>query len=126
MTSGWGGRNFAPPTHMVRGSTKDLHLFRTIAPLESPKIMGLWGIHSLEALKQQMGLSFCPWCGKEGQNDGTIVNHLCTRHYCPGLVSKRCLLYFTTTSDKMQCHTQGYPCMPSHKDNGDGEVEKFN
>ena len=54
------------------------------------------------------------------------MNHLCTGHYCLGLVCKRCLLYFTTMSDKMQHHTQGYPCTPTHKDNGDGEAEKFN
>ena len=27
--------------HAVRGSVKDLHFFRIVAPLESPKIMGL-------------------------------------------------------------------------------------
>ena len=35
----------------VRGSAKDLHFFRTVVPLKSPKIMGLQGIHSPEALK---------------------------------------------------------------------------
>ena len=55
-----------------------------------------------------------------------MVNHLHTGHYCLGLVCERCLLYFTTTSDKMQHHTQECACMPSHKDNGDGEAEKFN
>ena len=67
--------------HVVRGSAKDLHFFRTVVPLKPPKIMGFQGIHSPKALKWQAGLSFCPWCRKEGQNKGTIVNHLCTRHY---------------------------------------------
>ena len=80
--------------HAVMGSAKDLHFFRTVVPLKSPKIMGLKGIHSLEALKQQVGLSFCPWCGKEGQNQGTVVNHLHTRHYCLGLVCKRFTVIF--------------------------------
>ena len=52
--------------HAVRGSAKDLHFFRIVVPVKSPKIMGLQGIHSLKALKQQTGLSFCPWCRKEG------------------------------------------------------------
>ena len=56
--------------HVIRGSAKDLHFFRMVVPLKSLKIMGLWGIHSPEALKQQAGLSFCPWCGKKGQNQG--------------------------------------------------------
>ena len=25
-----------------------------------------------------MGLSYCPWCRKEGQNEGTVLNYLCT------------------------------------------------
>ena len=47
---------------------------------ESPKIMGLKGIHSPEALKWCAGQLFCPWCGKEGQNESTveIINVLCT------------------------------------------------
>ena len=123
----WMGRKeLCSAYHAVRGTAKDLHFFRTVVPLEFPKIMGLWGIHSPEALKQQVGLSFCPWCGKEGQNEGAVVNHLCTGHYHLGLVCKRCLLYFTTMLDKMWHHGQGCPCMPSHKDNRDGEAEKFN
>ena len=92
---------------MVRGSAKDLHYFWVVSPLESPKIMGLKVIHSPEALKHQASLLFCPWCGKEGQNEGTMVNHLCTGHYHLRLVCKRCLSYFTTTLDIMQHHTQG-------------------
>ena len=123
----WVGRKeLCSAYHAVRGSAKDLHFFRSVAHLESPNIMGLWGIHSPEALKQQAGLSFCLWCGKEGQNKGTIVNHFCTRHYHLGLVYKRCLLYFTTMLDKMWHHAQGCPHMSSYKDNGDGEAEKFN
>ena len=45
----WVGRKELCSTyHMVRGSTKDLHYFRIVASLKSPKIMG---IHSPEALK---------------------------------------------------------------------------
>ena len=123
----WVGRKECCSTYpIVRGSAKDLHFFRTVVPLEFHKIRGLWGIHSPEALKWQTGLSFCPWCGKEGQNKGTMVNHLCTGHYHHLLVCHRFLSYFKTMSDKMQHHAQGCPCMPSCKDKGNGEVEKFN
>ena len=48
----WVGRKeCCSADHAVRGSAKDLYIFRTVAPLESSKIMGLWGIHSPEALK---------------------------------------------------------------------------
>ena len=73
-----------------------------MSPTKSPKIMGLKGIQSSEALKHQTGLSFCPWCRKEGQNEGTMVNHLHTGHYCLRLIYERCLLYFVTSSDTMQ------------------------
>ena len=52
---------------VVRGSAKDLHYFWVVSPTESPKIMGLKGIHSPEALKCLTGLSFCPWCGPSRQ-----------------------------------------------------------
>ena len=38
--------------------------------------MGLMGIHNPDALCHFGGVSYCPWCGKEGQNKGTMVNHL--------------------------------------------------
>ena len=112
----WVGRKeLCSAYHMVRGSAKDLHFFRTVALLESPKIMGLWGIHSLEVLKQQVGLSFCLWCRKEGQNEGTMVNHLHTGHYCLGLVCKRYLSYFNTMLDKDAASTPKgvHTCLPT-------------
>ena len=103
----WKGRKeLHSANYTVRGSAKDLHYFRVVLPLKFPKIMGLWGIHSPKALKHQAGLSFCPWCRKEGKNEGTIVSHLHTRHYCLWLVCERCLSYFTTTWDKMWHHAQ--------------------
>ena len=84
----WVGRKeLCSAYHTVRGSAKDLHFFRTVALLKSPKIMGFQGIHTPEASKSnRQDLSFCPWCGKEGRNEGTVVNHLHTGHYHLGLV----------------------------------------
>ena len=70
-----GGRKDLQATNQTAKSfSKDIHFFRVVAPTESPKIMGLKGIHLPEALKWQSGLTFCPWCGKEGQNEGTVAN----------------------------------------------------
>ena len=90
----------------ARSSSKDIYFLRVVAPTESPKIRGLKGIHSLEALQWQSGLTFCPWCGKEDENEGTVVNHLWTKHYHLGLICAHCLDYFTTSADAMHQHTQ--------------------
>ena len=37
---------------------------------------GLAGIHDPDALDHFSGITYCPWCRKEGQNEGTVVNHL--------------------------------------------------
>ena len=75
-------------------SAKEICYFWMVSPMESPKIMGLKGIH-------HTSLSFYPWCGKEGQKEGTVVNHLHTGHYHLGLICKRCLLFFTSNSNTM-------------------------
>ena len=62
-------------------SPKGLQFFCPISPLELPKVIGLTGIHNPDALCPFAGVIFCPWCRKEGQNEGTIVNHLQTMHY---------------------------------------------
>ena len=40
----------------------------------------------------------------EGQNEGTMVNHLCTVHYHLGLVCALCLACFTTSADTTRKH----------------------
>ena len=52
--------------------------------------MELVGIHDLDALHCFSGITHCPRCGKEGQNKGTMVNHLQMVHYRLGLVCNRC------------------------------------
>ena len=73
----WTGQKDLQVTHhMAKGSPKGIQFFQVVSPTKLPMIMGLKGIHSPEALHQQVGLSFCLWCGKEGQNEGMVVNHL--------------------------------------------------
>ena len=50
---------------------KGLKFFRAVSPTKSPKVMGLKGIHDPDVLCHVNGLTHCPWCGKEGQNEGT-------------------------------------------------------
>ena len=75
-----------------------------VTPMELPSIMGLEGIHSPEALCRKGGHSYCPWCGKEGQNEGTMVNHLWIVHYHWGLVCTLCLAFLTTNVDTTRKH----------------------
>ena len=114
--TGW--KELLTANHAVKSSSKDIHYFWVILSTESPKIMGLKGIHFPKALKWWTGLSFCPWCGREGQNEGTVVNHLITSHYCLGLICGWCLEYFTTSSDMIHHHSQGSPSVCAHSNDG--------
>ena len=49
MLTGWKEPHAA--NHVAKSSSKDICYFQVISPTESPKIMGLKGIHSLKALK---------------------------------------------------------------------------
>ena len=60
---------------------KGLKFLQAVPPSESPKVMVLMGIHESDALCQFSHVTYCPWCSKEGQNEGTVVNHLWTTHY---------------------------------------------
>ena len=116
-----GKKELCAANHTAISSAKEICYFQVVPPKESPKIMGLKGIHFPEALRYHGSLSFCPWWGKEGQNEGTVVNHLHTNHYHLGLICERCLLYFTTNSNVMQCHTQGYEPTHPNDDSSDNE-----
>ena len=83
---------------------KGLKFLRVVPTLESLKIMGLKGIHYGNALQHFMNYTYCPWCGKEGQNEGTIVNHLRTVHYKLGIVCNLCYHCPTVTSDTLHQH----------------------
>ena len=80
-----------------------LKFLRAVPTSESPKVMGLVGIHDPDALQHFAGFTYCPWCGKEGQNEGMVVNYLRTTHYRLGLVCDKCHSCLTTTCDTL-CH----------------------
>ena len=63
--------------------------------------MGLMGSHDPEALHHFSSVTYCPWCRKEGQNEGTVVNHIWTTHYRLGLVCDRCYGCPSTISDTL-------------------------
>ena len=76
--------------YALQSLPKGLRFLRAVPTSESPKVMGLMGIHDPDALQCYAGYTYCPWCGKEGQNEGTVVNHLSTTHYRLGLVWDWC------------------------------------
>ena len=101
----WTGRDKLQLANYMLGTLpKGLKIFRVVSLSESPKVMGLTGIHNLDALCHFNGLTHCPWCGKEGQNEGTIVNHLQTVHYKLGLICEKCFSCLPITSEAICYH----------------------
>ena len=97
-----------------------------MSPLESPKVMGLQGIHHPKALHHHVGLSYCSWCRKEGQNEGTIVNHLLTMHYKLGLICSGCLHCPAITSEAIWHHGPSCKCLSTkEEDRRPGDEELF-
>ena len=72
--------------YALQSLPKGLRFLRVVPTTESPKVMGLMGIHNPNALQHYAGYTYCPWYGKEGQNEGTVVNHLRMTHYRLGLM----------------------------------------
>ena len=106
--------SWSGPAHLrhanfvLQSLPKGLKFLRAVSTKESPKAMGLEGIHDPDALWHFTGYTYCPWCRKDGQNKGTIVNHLRTVHYKLGLVCDQCYCCPTVTSDTLcqhGCHT---------------------
>ena len=83
---------------------KGLKFLRAVPALESQRIMGLKGIHDGNALQHFVSYTYCPWYGKGGQNEGTMVNHLRTVHYKLGIVCNLCYGCPTVTSDTLCQH----------------------
>ena len=98
--------------YFLKSLPKVLKFFCPVSPSESPKVMGLTNIHHPDALWHFNGVTHCLWCGKEGQNEGTIVNHLQTMHYKLGLVCEKCFCCPLVMSEAIWCHSQK-SCQPS-------------
>ena len=82
IQSSWTGpEKLKQASYTLQSLPKGLKFLRVMPTSESPKVMGLVGIHDPDALQHFAGFIYCPWCGKEGQNVGTVVNHLRTTHY---------------------------------------------
>ena len=77
IQSSWTGpKELKQANYALQSLPKGLKFCRAVPPSESPTVMGLMGIHNPDALHHFGGVTYCPWCGKEGQNEGTVVNHL--------------------------------------------------
>ena len=90
--------------YTLQSLPKGLKFLRVMPASQSPKVMGLMGIHDLDALWHYAGYTYCPWCRKEGQNERTVVNHLRTTHYRLGLVCNKCFGCPSVMSDSLCWH----------------------
>ena len=94
--------------YILRSLPRGLKFLRAVSAKESPKIMGLKGIHDSDALQHFAGYTYCLWCSKDGQNKGTIVNHPRTVHYKLGLICDQCFVCPMVMLDTLcqhGCHT---------------------
>ena len=101
--------------YALRSLPKGLKFLHVVPPSESPKFMGIVGIHDPDALQHFSGITHCPWCGKEGQNEGTVVNHLWMVYYRLSLVCKRCHDCLSIMADTLCHHGQQDCCQPREK-----------
>ena len=104
-------KDLCTANHAAKTSRRNIQFFHLVTPTASPSIMGPEEIHSIEALCRWHGLLYYPWCAKEGQNEGTMANHLCTVHYCLGLVCTLCLAFFTTSVETIRKHGPSCKCL---------------
>ena len=91
---------------------KGLKFLRAVPPSKSPKVMGLMGIHDLDAPHCFNGVTHCPWCRKKGQNEGKVINHLWTVYYRLGLLCEKCFGCLSTSLEAIHCHGRK-DCQPS-------------
>ena len=101
--------------YSLKSLPKGLEFLQAVPQSESLKIMGLVEIHDLHALCHFNSLTHCPWCGKEGKNERTVINHLQTVHYRLGLVCNKCNDCPSTTLDTLHCHGQQNCQQPGEK-----------
>ena len=99
-----GPKELKQANYALQSLSKGLGFLRVVPATESPKVMGLMGIHDPDALWCYAGYTYCSWCGKEGQNEGTVVNHLRTTHYRLGLMCDWCFGCPTVMLDILHWH----------------------
>ena len=104
--------------YALRALPKGLKFLRVVPTSESPKVMGLMGIHDLDTLCHFNGVTHCRWCGKEGQNEGTVINHLWTVHYRLSFVCEKCFGCPSTSLETI-CHYGQKDCQPSGEEGPD-------
>ena len=113
ITEAWSGWDeLWQANYFLMTLPKGLRFFRVVYPSESPKVMGLVGIHDPDILQHFSGVTHCPSCGKVGQNEGTVMNHLWTVYYKLGLMCEKCFGFPSITSQAIHCHGQN-SCLPS-------------
>ena len=98
--------------YLLRTFPKGLRFFHMVSALVSSKVMELTGIHRPNTLHHFNGVTHCPWCRKEGQNEDTIINHLRMVHYTLGLICERCFCCPSTMLEAIQ-HLGQKNCQPS-------------
>ena len=77
IQSSWTGpKELKQANYALQSLPKGLKFLWAVPPSESPKVMRLMGIHDPDAIHCFSSITYCPWCGKECQNEGTMVNHL--------------------------------------------------
>ena len=108
--TGWCELQYA--NYALKTLPKGLKVFHPVSPSKSPKVIGLTGIHHPNALYHFNRVTHCLWCGKEGQNEGTIINHLQTTHCKLGLVCEKCFCCPLVTSEAIW-HHGCKSCQPS-------------
>ena len=110
LEASWTGlEGLKQANYTLQSLPKCLKFLRVVPTSESPKVMGLVGIHDPDALWYFASFTYCPWCGKEGQNEGMVVNHLRTTHYRLGLVCDKCHGCPTTICDTL-CYHDHHNC----------------
>ena len=99
-----GPEHLRQANYIFQTQPKVLKFLRAVSTKESLREMGLKGIHDPKALQCFSGFTYCLWCGKRGQNEGTIVNHLRMVQYKLGLICNKCYGCPTTTLDTLHRH----------------------
>ena len=113
MKEVWAGLNeLQQANYALRTLLKGLQFLRAVLPSESPKVMGLIGIQDPDTLHCFNGVTHCPWCGKEGKNQGTVINHLQMVHCRLSLVCEKCFSCPSTSVETPWHHSQK-DCQPS-------------